>query len=179
MSSERRPSRERTATSETRRQRSSTHGGELAYSTLFITYPYRCHQEQNIDTHQVGWIDLTLDAQGHGSLTDSWSNGKQTSGNTFYAVVLVGKDGKVVYSDKQTKGLDGSWGGLAREGQVTTNFTLTKGTGRRFRSCRAQNGRYGGCGQSAPMSTVAALPPPYSGTGCASPDSVRNFATTR
>jgi hypothetical protein len=92
-----------------------------------VTYPYRLHQEQNIDTHQVGWIDLTIDAQGHGSLTDSWSNGKQISGNTFYAiVVLVGKDGKVIYSDKQTKGLDGSFGGHAREGQVATNFTLTK-----------------------------------------------------
>jgi len=90
------------------------------------TYPYRLHREQNIDTHQVGWIDLTIDAQGHGSLTQSWSNGKQISGNTFYGVVaLRGKDAKVLYSDKQTKGLDGSWGGHAREGHVTTTFTLT------------------------------------------------------
>jgi hypothetical protein len=92
-----------------------------------VTYPYKLHQEQNIDTHQVGWIDLTIDAQGHASLTDSWSNGKQTSGNTFYAiVVLVGKDGKVVYSDKQTKGLDGSGFGHAREGHVATSFTFSK-----------------------------------------------------
>ncbi len=92
-----------------------------------VTYPYKLHQEQNIDTHQVGWIDLMIDAQGHASLTDSWSNGKRTSGNTFYAiVVLVGKDGKAIHSDKQMKGLDGSWGGHAREGHVTTNFSLNK-----------------------------------------------------
>jgi hypothetical protein len=92
-----------------------------------VTYPYKLHEEQNIDTHQVRWIDLTIDAQGHGVLIDSWSNGKQTSGNTFYAiVVLVGKDGRVIYSDKQTKGLDGSAGGHAREGHVTTNFILSK-----------------------------------------------------
>jgi hypothetical protein len=30
------------------------------------------------------------------------------------------------YSDKQTKGLDGSWGGHAREGHVTTKFSLDK-----------------------------------------------------
>jgi hypothetical protein len=90
-----------------------------------VTYPYKIHLEQNIDTHQVGWIDLTIDSQGHASLTDSWSNGKHTSGNTFYAiVVLVGKDGKPIRSDKQTKGLDGSWGGHAREGHVTTTFIL-------------------------------------------------------
>jgi hypothetical protein len=89
------------------------------------TFPYRLHQEQNIDSHQVGWIDLAIDAEGHGSLTQSWSNGKQTSGNTFYGIVaLRAKDGTVLYTDKQTKGLDGSWGGHAREGHVTTAFTL-------------------------------------------------------
>jgi hypothetical protein len=92
-----------------------------------VTYPYKLHQEQNIDTHQVGWIDLTIDAQGQGSLTDSWSNGKQISGNTFYSIVVfVGKDGKPIYANKQTKGIDGSYGGHAREGHVTTSFTLTK-----------------------------------------------------
>ena len=90
-----------------------------------VTYPYKLHQEQNIDTHQVGWIDLTIDPQGHGSLTDSWSNGKQSSGNIFYAiVVLVTKDGHVVWSNKQTKGIDGSFGGHAREGHVPLSFAL-------------------------------------------------------
>jgi hypothetical protein len=90
-----------------------------------VTYPYKLHQEQNIDTGQVGWIDFSIDARGHASLTDSWSNGKRTSGNTFYAiVVLVDKDGKAIHSDKQTKGLDGSWGGHARQGHVATGFTL-------------------------------------------------------
>ena len=94
-------------------------------ATSAATFPYQLHQEQNIDSHQVGWIDLTIDAQGRGSLTQSWSNGKQTSGNTFYGIVVLrGKDGRVLYADKQTKGLDGSWGGHAREGHVTTGFTL-------------------------------------------------------
>ena len=43
-----------------------------------ITYPYKLHREQNIDTHQVGWIDLMIDAQGNGSLTDSWTNRRLT-----------------------------------------------------------------------------------------------------
>jgi hypothetical protein len=34
------------------------------------------------------------------------------------------KDGKVLYSEKQIKGLDGSLGGHAREDHVTTDFTL-------------------------------------------------------
>jgi len=99
--------------------------GLAAPTAAAVQYPYKLHQEQNIDTHQVGWIDLAIDPQGHGSLTYSWSNGKQTSGNTFYGIVaLWDKNGQVLYSDKQTKGLDGSWGGHAREGHVTTGFTL-------------------------------------------------------
>lgn len=92
-----------------------------------VTYPFRSHQEQNIDTHQVGSIDLMIDAAGNGSLTHSWSNGQKISGNTFYSiVVLADKNGKVIYSGKQTKGIDGSYGGHAREGRVTTKFALKK-----------------------------------------------------
>jgi hypothetical protein len=92
-----------------------------------VPYPFNVHQEQNIDVRQVGSVDLTIDAQGNGSLTHTWSNGKRASGNTFYSVVVfVSSDGRVLYSDKQTKGIDGSWAGRAREGHVTTKFTLTK-----------------------------------------------------
>jgi hypothetical protein len=91
-----------------------------------VSLPFKLHLEQNIDTHQVGWFDLNIGPQGNGTLTHSWSNGKHTSGNTFYSVVvLVDKNGKSIYSDKQTKGIDGSWGGHAREGHVTTQFKLT------------------------------------------------------
>jgi hypothetical protein len=98
-----------------------------------VTYPYKLHQKQNIDTHQVGWVDLMIDAQGHDSLTDSWSNGKRTSGNTFYAiVVLVGKDGKAIHSDKQMKGLDGSWGGRSDlEGTKSARSRSISGAGQR------------------------------------------------
>jgi hypothetical protein len=92
-----------------------------------VSYPFSYQQEQNIDKHQVGRIYLSIDAQGAGTLTHEWSNGTRTSGNTFYSVVvLVGKNGKPIYSDKQTKGLDGSWGGRAKEGAVTTNFKLNQ-----------------------------------------------------
>ncbi|SED72776.1 hypothetical protein [Bradyrhizobium erythrophlei] len=111
----------------------SIHFAALLFSILpsfeaaAATFPYKIHREQNIDAKQVGWIDLTIDPQGHGTLTQSWSNGKRTSGNTFYGiVVLVGRDGRPIYSDKQTNGLDASWGGHAREGHVTTTFSLDK-----------------------------------------------------
>jgi hypothetical protein len=97
----------------------------LNFPAEAIDYPYKFHQEQNIDTHQVGWIDVAIDAQGHGLLTHNWSNGKRTSGNTFYSIVVfANKDGKQIYADKQTKGIDGSWGGHAREGHVSTHFDL-------------------------------------------------------
>jgi hypothetical protein len=94
---------------------------------LAVEYPFRFFQEQNIDTHQVGHVRVDIDNDGNGSLEDFWSNGKQISGNTFYAiVVLVSKNGEPVWANKQTKGLDGSFGGHAREGSVTTKFQLTK-----------------------------------------------------
>jgi hypothetical protein len=97
------------------------------------SYPCSSHIEQPIDKHQVGWIDLTIDGQGHATLTHWWSNGKQWSGNTFYSiVVLVDKDGKPIYHDWQTKGIDGSGGGHARKGFVTTTFTLTKEQSQQF-----------------------------------------------
>jgi len=99
----------------------------LGRPVLAVEYPFRFFQEQNIDTHQVGHVKVDIDADGNGVLEDFWSNGKQISGNTFYAiVVLVSKNGEVVWANKQTKGLDGSFGGHAREGTVTTKFQLTK-----------------------------------------------------
>lgn len=97
------------------------------HPALSIEYPFRFFQEQNIDTHQVGHVKVDIDGDGNGILEDFWSNGKQMSGNTFYAIVLlVSKNGDVVWANKQTKGLDGSFGGHAREGSVTTNFKLSK-----------------------------------------------------
>ncbi len=92
-----------------------------------VEFPFRHHQEQNIDKHQVGYVDIVIDAEGRGTVTYKWSNGKQWSGNTFYSVVVfLDKKGDIVYSDRQTKGLDGSFGGRAREGSVATPFTLSK-----------------------------------------------------
>jgi hypothetical protein len=99
----------------------------LGRPAFAVDYPFKFFQEQNIDTHQVGHVKIDIDGEGKGVLEDFWSNGKQLSGNTFYAiVVLASKDGQVIWSNKQTKGLDGSFGGHAREGAVATNFQLTQ-----------------------------------------------------
>jgi hypothetical protein len=93
---------------------------------LATTYPYRTHIEQNIDHHQVGWIDVAIEATGKVSITAVFSNGKQFAGNNFYSIAtFLGKDGAVLHSVLQEKGLDGSWGGRAREGRVTSEFTLS------------------------------------------------------
>jgi hypothetical protein len=90
-------------------------------------YPFQFFQEQNIDNHQVGHVKIDIDDQGTGKLEGFWSNGQKINGNTFYAIVaLADKDRNVIWSDKETKGLDGSWFGHAREGTVTKDFTLNK-----------------------------------------------------
>jgi hypothetical protein len=98
-----------------------------AYSAGAVDYPFSFKQEQNIDTHQVGHVKINIDKDGNGTLEDFWSNGKQFSGNTFYAAVgLADKQGHGVWKDTEFKGLDGSFAGHAREGSVVKNFKLTK-----------------------------------------------------
>ena len=81
----------------------------------------------HINVPEVGHVRFTIDQQGHLSGEDFWSNGKKTSGNTFYAiVVLADKDGKSIWSNKQTKGLDGSWFRRPREGRVALDYHLSK-----------------------------------------------------
>jgi hypothetical protein len=92
-----------------------------------VPLPYSAHREQNIDNHQVGYVDLTVNENGNATLTAKFSNGKQWSGNNFYAITaLRAKDGGVLRAVLQEKGLDGSFGGRAREGSDTQTFTLTK-----------------------------------------------------
>ncbi len=88
--------------------------------------PYKFHTEQNIDNHQVGYVDVVVNADGSGAVTAKFSNGQQIRGNTFAAeTALVDKDGHALLVVRQTKGLDGSWGGHAREGTVTNTFQLS------------------------------------------------------
>jgi hypothetical protein len=88
--------------------------------------PFHWGTEQNIDHHQVGHVIIDIDANGNGRVEHFWSNGKQWSGNTFYSVVaLYDAQNQLVWADKQTKGLDGSGGGHAREGSVVTTFKLS------------------------------------------------------
>jgi hypothetical protein len=90
------------------------------------TTRYVRHIEQEIDTHQVGWIDVDVRLDGKVTLHAGFSNGKQWAGNNFYAITTFrGKDGKVIKSVSQAKGLDGSMMGHAREGDVTNTFMLT------------------------------------------------------
>jgi hypothetical protein len=88
--------------------------------------PYRLHREQNIDNHQVGYLDVVVNPDGSGVVVAKFSNGKQYAGNTFAvesALMNANKMPLMVF--RQTKGLDGSWGGHAREGEVTIPFKLT------------------------------------------------------
>jgi hypothetical protein len=89
-------------------------------------FPYMIHKEQNIDNHQIGYVDVLLNADGTGTVTARFSNGKQWAGNTFAAKTrFVTADGKKLLSIHQKKRLDGSWGGQAREGSVTRTIHLT------------------------------------------------------
>jgi hypothetical protein len=98
----------------------------ISGSSFAATYPYKTHIEQNIDNHQVGWIDLDIAPTGEVALSATFFNGKQWSGNNFYSITRFrGKDGTLIKSVLQEKGLDGSGGGHAREGRVTNNFGFT------------------------------------------------------
>jgi hypothetical protein len=91
-----------------------------------LSFPYKNHIEQNIDHHQVGWIDIKIDQSGKGRLVTSFSNGKQIAGNEFWGLTtLHDANGKPVKKFLAEKGLDGSWGGHAREGHVEKRFQLT------------------------------------------------------
>jgi len=101
-------------------QKNATHG---APCNLFLCF----EREQNIDTHQVGHVKVTIDKDGNGSIEDFWSNGQQLSGNDFYAVVvLVDKHKRKIFEDTEFKGLNASFGGHATEGTVVKKFFLTK-----------------------------------------------------
>jgi hypothetical protein len=96
-------------------------------------FPYHYHKEQNIDAHQIGYVDVVLNPDGTGWVTATFSNGKQWAGNKFAAETsLVSADGTKLDCIRQTKRLDGSWGGQARESSVTTEIRLTPEQLRRF-----------------------------------------------
>jgi hypothetical protein len=87
------------------------------------TFPFDQHGEQNIDTHQVGYSDVTITGSGSVTITTKFSNGKKISGNNFYAVTnFLDTKGNIVAAFVQWKGLDGSEGGRAREGVVNDTF---------------------------------------------------------
>jgi hypothetical protein len=90
------------------------------------SFPYHYHTEQNIDSHQDGYVDVTINADGSGMVTTKFSNGQQVRGNTFSSATgLYGSDGKPFLVIVETTGLDGSLGGRAREGSISQNVQLT------------------------------------------------------
>jgi hypothetical protein len=95
--------------------------------------PYTMHREQNIDNHQVGYLDARIDPDGTVVVVAKFSNGKQIAGNTFAVeTALMTTNNTPLFVIRQTKGLDGSWGGHAREGQVVTTFKMTPDQLRQF-----------------------------------------------
>lgn len=99
----------------------------LGSVAMGASLPFSQRVEQEIDRHQVAYADIRVAPDGNGVANYKWSNGQQIRGNNFYTyVALVTKDNKPVWTDKQMKGLDGSWGGHAREGEVQTSFHLSE-----------------------------------------------------
>lgn len=103
--------------------------GSICLSTwpvLAAQLPFKWHAEQNIDTHQIGYLDVSIDQGQTVVMTANFSNGQKISGNNFYSLAkFVSADGKVIKSVLQEKGLDGSLFSRAREGSVTNSFNLT------------------------------------------------------
>ncbi|MGO6692504.1 hypothetical protein ACCS54_18915 [Rhizobium johnstonii] len=97
----------------------------LTMPALAVTYPYHAKGEQNIDTHQVGYGDVLLTADGIMKVHSKFSNGKRIAGNNFYAVTSMhNAAGGVIGYFVQWKGLNGSGGGRAVEGDVNDSFKL-------------------------------------------------------
>jgi hypothetical protein len=100
----------------------------LAGTALAIAanFPYRYHAEQNIDQHQVGYLDVTVSADGSGVVHTKFSNGQQVRGNTFSSATgFYGSATEPFLVIVQTKGLDASLGGKPREGDEETPIKLT------------------------------------------------------
>ncbi|TCM65754.1 hypothetical protein [Rhizobium sp. BK068] len=101
-------------------------GLTIATSAFAIDFPFRFHHEQEIDRHQIGYVDVVIAPDGAGSVTTKFSNGKQFAGNTFAAeTALLDNNQQAILVFRLVKGLDGSWGGHAREGSATSTFKLT------------------------------------------------------
>jgi hypothetical protein len=91
-------------------------------------FPYHYHTEQNIDEHQVGSVDVTVNADGSSVVHTKFSNGKKVAGNTFSSATgFFGKDTKPFLVVVQTKGLDGSLlhNGKTQEGTEEQQVHLT------------------------------------------------------
>lgn len=89
-------------------------------------FPYHYQAQQNIDRHQIGYLDVVVDGGGHGVVTTKFSNGQQIRGNTFASATgFYAHNGKPFLIVVETKGLDGSLGGHAREGTVSRPVQLS------------------------------------------------------
>jgi hypothetical protein len=99
----------------------------IALSSLALgaNFPFHQHGEQNIDTHQIGYSDVTITSAGLVTIDTKFSNGKKISGNNFYAVTnFHDAKNRIIAAFVQWKGVDGSGGGRAREGVVNNSFNL-------------------------------------------------------
>lgn len=104
-----------------------------ATSAYAVTFPYTAKKEQNIDTHQVGTGTVSLTADGTMKINYHFSNGKKIAGNNFYGVTyLQDANNKVFGYFVQWKGLNGSGGGRAKEGDVGGVYKLTPAQLARF-----------------------------------------------
>ena len=94
-------------------------------SAAAVPLPFSAHGEQNIDTHQIGFSDVTVSQGGLASIVTRFSNGKKISGNNFFAVTYFrDSKGGTLAAFVQWKGLNASFGGHAREATVSDKVQL-------------------------------------------------------
>lgn len=105
--------------------------------------PFRCHQEVAIDRRQYGYTDIDVSKNRYWKINTKFSNGKQVDGDNFLAVTsFYDADGKVIISIKQKKGLNGSGGGKATEGEVDSSGRFSQAQLNRVKRVRVWYGFY-------------------------------------
>lgn len=78
-----------------------------------------------IDKHQLTYTSIRIGAEGKGTVTTKFSNGKQLDGDHFVTYTqFLDDQGHVLAIVRLAKGLNGSGGGKAKEGTVSSGVSL-------------------------------------------------------
>lgn len=95
--------------------------GAVSVTSADLRFTARIHREGQKDNRQYCGTDFVIATDGAWSATTQFSNGKKIDGDHFAAVMtLRDQGGKPLIVTKQVAGVDGSFGGRARERTVTS-----------------------------------------------------------